>query len=334
MDDGLQGVYATRFSTAAFRKHEATSAWREIFGRTILGIDITPLAEEFRAEADAFSWPGFGVIYAATSAVHNGNSRALIASDDLSFGTISFMSGPTCKWRASQLGRTADLECGDGVLMSNAEVGSITLFNDCRFATFCIPSSVLEPLVPDMELAFGRRVPAASPAMRMLSRYIELGREPGALATPELQNAFARHVADLLALALGASRDAMQLARSRGVRAARLHAIKQDIQKALSRPDLSVNHVAAWHQVTPRYVQMLFNESGSSFTRFLQEQRLELVYRMLTSSAGAELPITTIAYDCGFSDLSSFNRAFRRQFGCTPRDVRMAAQASRESHAP
>jgi AraC-like DNA-binding protein len=32
--------------------------------------------------------------------------------------------------------------------------------------------------------------------------------------------------------------------------------------------------------------------------------------------------IRTIAFDSGFSDLSSFNRAFRRRFGMTPSEAR------------
>jgi AraC-like DNA-binding protein len=42
------------------------------------------------------------------------------------------------------------------------------------------------------------------------------------------------------------------------------------------------------------------------------------------------VPISTIAFDCGFSDISHFNRVFRRQFGCTPSDVRRAAEAKDE----
>jgi AraC-like DNA-binding protein len=33
-------------------------------------------------------------------------------------------------------------------------------------------------------------------------------------------------------------------------------------------------------------------------------------------------PVTTIAYDAGWSDLSNFNRAFRRDVGCSPGEYR------------
>ena len=39
----------------------------------------------------------------------------------------------------------------------------------------------------------------------------------------------------------------------------------------------------------------------------------------------AERPVSSIAYDVGFGDLSYFNRSFRRAYGATPSDVRSGA---------
>jgi AraC-like DNA-binding protein len=36
-------------------------------------------------------------------------------------------------------------------------------------------------------------------------------------------------------------------------------------------------------------------------------------------------PISTIAFEAGFGDLSHFNRTFRRRFGMTPSEVRARA---------
>lgn len=37
-----------------------------------------------------------------------------------------------------------------------------------------------------------------------------------------------------------------------------------------------------------------------------------------------DLPVTSIAYESGWEDLSNFNRAFRRELGCSPREFRRA----------
>ena len=48
---------------------------------------------------------------------------------------------------------------------------------------------------------------------------------------------------------------------------------------------------------------------------------------MLVDSRFRDEKISTIAYDCGFADVSYFNRMFRRSYGASPSDIR--AQTNR-----
>jgi AraC-like DNA-binding protein len=48
-----------------------------------------------------------------------------------------------------------------------------------------------------------------------------------------------------------------------------------------ANPSLGLAAIAARQHVTPRYVQMLFEEDGETFTDFAMEQRLASAYRML-----------------------------------------------------
>jgi AraC-like DNA-binding protein len=148
------------------------------------------------------------------------------------------------------------------------------------------------------------------------------------LATPELHSLVVDHVYDLVALALGATRDAAAIANGRGVRAARLHAIKTEILNSLNRHELSLAGLAARHRVTPRHVQMLFESDGTTFSRFLLEQRPARAHRLLSNPLLAERTISSVAYEAGFGDLSHFNRVFRRRYGETPTDVRARSRHS------
>ena len=60
----------------------------------------------------------------------------------------------------------------------------------------------------------------------------------------ELGRLAATDVHDLIALAIGSSGDGAQIAKRRGLRAARLRAIKADVRANLARADLSVAAVA------------------------------------------------------------------------------------------
>src|SRR5436189_76746 len=68
--------------------------------------------------------------------------------------------------------------------------------------------------------------------------------------------------------------------------------------------------------------QRLLEEDGTTFSEFLLTQRLSQAHRRLCEPDCGEIPISTIAYDCGFGDLSYFNRRFRRAYGLTPREAR------------
>ena len=212
------------------------------------------------------------------------------------------------------------------MLMTNAEVGSIRLASASRFVTFRVPRAAMASLVPDLEFAVARRIPVSNAALKLLVDYLQSFRNTKALATPELRHVAVTHTYDLLAVALGATRDATEIAYSRGMRAARLQAAKAFIMRQTVRHDLSAASVAVHLGVTPQYVHMLFESEGLSVTNFIGEQRLTHAHRMLLDPRMKERTISAIAFAAGFSDLSHFNRSFRRHFGKTPSDTRRANQ--------
>jgi AraC-like DNA-binding protein len=124
--------------------------------------------------------------------------------------------------------------------------------------------------------------------------------------------------------------DRTRYARSGGLRAARLAAIKADIASHLAEHDLCVTAVAARHGISPRYVQMLFKAEATTFSRFVLARRLACAHRLLTLPDCAAWTIAGIALETGFGDLSTFNHAFRRAYGASPSDVRAAAKKGGE----
>jgi AraC-like DNA-binding protein len=318
----VSGLQVARFSTDAYPAHERVAAWGEALGRHCgVRIDLdSRSAEEFRSNAKIVRCSTLGLIEGSTSANRQESSRAALVNDDVTFASVT-----TARWGLSQLGRSLDLQPGDWSLLSNGDSSKITIPEECRYLAFTIPRAAIKPHVPDIGEMFAQGIPASSPALQMLVRYLDLARRENVVTTPELAAAFTDHVCDLLAVALGPTRDAAEQARTRGLPAARLQAIKDDIAYNLCRSELSVHSVATRHNVSARYVQKLFEESGCTFTQFVMEQRLAAAYKAL--AARSNVPIHSIVYGLGFNDLSHFNRAFRQRFGCTPSDVRNAARA-------
>ena len=75
-------------------------------------------------------------------------------------------------------------------------------------------------------------------------------------------------------------------------------------------------------RLSERYVNELLYEAGASFTQRLNELRLRKAAELLARDS--ERRISDVAFDCGFNDLSYFNRRFRRRYGATPVQFRGA----------
>ncbi|HEY6258021.1 MAG TPA: helix-turn-helix transcriptional regulator, partial [Xanthobacteraceae bacterium] len=188
-----------------------------------------------------------------------------------------------------------------------------------------LPFKSLAPICADLDRVLFRPISARTPALALLASYAAVLQDTQALATPELRRLVVAHMHDLVALAVGATRDAAETARGRGVRAARLRAIKADIAAHVGDEGLSVTETAKRHRVTPRYLHMLFEAEGKTFSDYVIEQRLARAYRILTDARFADRAISAIAFEVGFGNLSYFNRVFRRRYGATPSEVREAA---------
>ncbi len=143
-----------------------------------------------------------------------------------------------------------------------------------------------------------------------------------------MQRSLVAHVYDLMAVIMGARRDATALAQERGLAAARLNAVKRDIDRNLAQPDLSVAALALRHRCTERSLQRLFEAEGTTFTQYLLMQRLARAHDLLGQPRLRAEKISAVALDCGFGDVSYFNRAFRRRYGMAPSDVRARTDES------
>lgn len=107
----------------------------------------------------------------------------------------------------------------------------------------------------------------------------------------------------------------------------RLSSIKAFIEENLADGSFSIAQVAEAQGITPRAIQKLFSREGTTYSNYVLGRRLALAQGMILSEA-ATVPISQIAYNVGFNDLSYFNRTFRTRYGARPSDLRRAANGS------
>jgi len=321
---------AMRFSTAALPARQRIAMMREFYGPLVARLGVEPTSDQpFSFEATARALPGLSVVDLVSTPVHLWRDRKLLDGDDRVTLSITLAGSGSI----SHVGRELTRAVGSGFLCSHADEFKSTIPIASRNVNVSIPRSALAEMVPHLTDHFMRPISPNTEALRLLVDYVGVLGRDDAMTSADLRRLTVAHVHDLVALALGASRDMAEIARERGLRAARLQSIKADILNSLAAPGLSLPQIAARHGVTPRYVQALFERDGTSFSRYLLDQRLARVDRMLRDPMQLARAIGAIALDAGFGDLSHFNRAFRRRYGATPSDVRAKAIREREPDA-
>jgi AraC-like DNA-binding protein len=307
-------------STDDIPEAERVPMLREFYCRGVLKAEVE--ARDGRPSAASFTshvLPEAQLLIGGLCGARVIRTRQLVADGDDSLALIVNRSGVL---GISERGHDLKLHAGQAVLTSAEDVTTFErlLLGSCF--SLRVPRRVLAPMIVDVDDAVMRVMPEGSAGLRLLVDYaVTLVREK-AFVTPALRQLGVGHLHDLLALALGATNETRELAGRRGVKAARLQKAKFLIVNNCWRQDLSVASVAHELGVTPRYLQRLFEADGKTFSSFLTEQRLKRAHRMLRERDFAGRPVSAIAYDVGFGDLSYFNRCFRRAYGATPSDVR------------
>jgi len=211
----------------------------------------------------------------------------------------------------------------------NVRPGALTLFkldepfhsagrsSRTQFSCVYLPAAALRAMVPDVDDVVGRELEPGGALSLALDYSDMLTKHPDAVE--EAGMAAAAHLLDLATLGLGARGDPATTAQRGGLRAVRLKAVLMILEKRFVEPDFSAHRLAAEAGLSERYVNELLYEAGASFTTRLNELRMRKAADLLACKEGR---ISDIAFECGFNDLSYFNRCFRRRFGLTPTAAR------------
>jgi AraC-like DNA-binding protein len=300
------------FSTRELGASKRFPALRELFDRSIqLAIEAEPGQA---VEMEMFLTPGLRRARMLSSFTARLSRPAPMLADGED--TICLMMKTGGHMALSQGQREGVPQVGDGVLLVYREPARLH-FQDGTYVSVRVPFSAVSPLVRNAAAAAARCIPRDIEALSLLRGYI--ANLPERIADPQLGRLSATHVYDLIALAIGATDEGREIANQRGVRAARLEAIKADLIKNTT---LDIEQLAKRQGISPRYIQMLFEETGTTFSQFALECRLDAARRMLSSPRYAHWSIMAIALEAGFGDLSHFNRRFKQLYSMTPSDMR------------
>lgn len=206
---------------------------------------------------------------------------------------------------------------GAAVLESRSQ-SVLHSLDDSSAWTIVMDRAPLEPLLSGLKRPLQRCIQGNNAGLRLLDGYLKTLFALGQACEPAMA---ARHIGDLALNALGVSSDGQAVVRDRGVRAARLRTVLARLAADAAEPQLDPTSFAARLGFSARYLHRLLEPTGRSFSEHLIGCRLDRAAIMLRDPT-CRLKIADIARKAGFSDISHFNRSFRRTFGDTPFGLR------------
>jgi AraC family transcriptional regulator, positive regulator of tynA and feaB len=217
-----------------------------------------------------------------------------------------------------QNGRESTAAAGQLAVVDTTEPYYLDFDQHWRMMTFRLPHTLLssrlahprQGTVTPMDAYGGLGGVAAA----MMRAWWEVDQTPSAHMAGELEQSFAA----IVSAAMGS------VDRDGSVRDAVRAQILRFVSARLGDPTLSVATVCRRFAISPRSLHNLFAGQENTFAGTVRAMRLERCARLL-ADPGNELTITEMAHRHGFTDSTTFSRAFRRRFGVAPRDVRAQA---------
>lgn len=309
-----------RLDSDAFGASRDMRVWREEVARSVLGLDFAPLDDTpFRARLTATMAGDVTLSHMRLTPAATIRDMALTDTNSNTFTFAWAENGPL---RAGQRHQDHTLQPGEGVLLSSDEIGHLTSPVGGRYFGIILPRAAIarHSVGPDDRIM--RLLPRNSRQMRLVTAYCRFVERQAADADEAGRHMMGEHLTGLIGLALAAGAEASRLDDRPQVQQARLGMIKEMIDAMADEPGLTIAALAQACGLSPRYIQLLFEQSGTSFSSHVLNLRLERAHRLLSGLGNENMRVIDAALSVGFSDVSYFNRRFRARYGETPTAVR------------
>lgn len=318
-------------STAGLRQHDKFGYWQDVVCRALVDLECRPMSGmAFEASVEGSRLEGLSVarIEASAHRVERQPSAIARASEEsLIFNFV--LSGVAM---AQQDGRSVVLRAGDGAVCDAQRPYSLRFDDTFKIVTIKLARSAIAHRAGSIHRITATSFGESSQMCPILFGYLVSFSKQASLLPPAASEKVVRNFTELLAAALDEVILASPLPLSE-YRATALMRVRDFVERHLDVCELDTAMVSTALNLSPRYINKLFEAENTSLTRYIWRRRLERAAADLQDPARAGLGISAIAMAHGFNDLSHFSRAFRQRFDLSPRAYRASGIASGASTA-
>jgi acetamidase/formamidase/AraC-like DNA-binding protein len=300
------------FTSESYSEHDRLEAWRDVL--SAVGLQPSQGSAVHTGHATASRRTAEGIVLARLAAGPQAISPVSRLADDMPIVLLPIEDGVTLRTASGH----QIVSIGHLLLLPRKGDWSVAFQRDMRALVLSVTSDAFHGRKVGKPVFDEVRVLAPGGFTEVFSRTLETAARNLETLSDIEWAAVAQGLADLLPTFVVPTADAGGTA----TQAAILHRLCQTIERKLDDPDLTPARVAESEGISERYLQKLFEGSGSSFTHYLRERRLQRTSAELSNPAEAHHSISEIAYRNGFNDSAHFSRTFRHRFGLSPREFR------------
>jgi AraC family transcriptional activator of tynA and feaB len=297
------------------------STWSEILAATHLSFEVRPTCRtptRFRAAVTRRAIGDVMVVDCVAVPFSGHRDRALIgdspAGSDHDVLGFQFVSRGVEMVREGT--REMALTPGDIVLWDGAQPTEIEVVEEFSKRTMLFPRERVLAVCP--RLGSIETLPSleGSPVARLLARYINALAVEQPTLDPAAGSAAVDAALELLRAAIEPS-----LPADRGAARAAMRAeVTRYVRRHLQDPDLAPATIARAYAISVRTLYALFEDTEASVAGLIRSGRLARCLEDLRQPNSGS--VTEIAFRWGFCDAAHFSRAFKREYGITPSEVR------------
>jgi acetamidase/formamidase/AraC-like DNA-binding protein len=304
------------FTSESYSEDDRLEAWRDVL--SAVGLQPSAGSPVPTGHATASRRNAEGVVLARLAAGPQTVSPLSQLVDDMPILLLPIEDGVTLRTATGH----QIISTGQLLLLPRKGAWSVTFQRDMRAVVLAVTSDAFHGRKLGKPGFDEVRVLASGGFTEVFSRTLESAARNLETLSDFEWAALAQSLADLLPTFVRQLAAPATDAGGTAAQAAILHRLCQTIERKLDDPDLTPARVAETEGISERYLQKLFEGSGSSFTHYLRERRLQRTSAELSNPAEIHHSISEIAYRNGFNDSAHFSRAFRHRFGHSPREFR------------
>ena len=315
------------FVTHSLPQADQFEAWRTWYGPVFDSMPQRPVEEGFPAKVSTWILDGFTFSQVSAPAVNGARKRAHIRRNPVDHWVVTtYKRGTT---RIEMQDTSLEVPLGAPFVVSLAEEVTTRRSNDNDRIALHLSRDHFGSLSAMLDSVRGS--PLNTPKGRMLADFMLLLERNLPSLPQEDVSRVGSAVQAMIEVCLAPSADRLAKAGS-PINATLMERVRRAVGRHLRSPSLGPAKLCREAAVSRSHLYRLLEGEGG-VARYIQRRRLSESFALLSDAANVS-SIGSIAETLCFADASSFSRAFRREFGMSPSDVRVNCAGGFRPTAP